>query len=77
VTDTQKLEFLLSVLQREANIKHCYDECGDYSPSYGNYDDTFEDGQKYGHVEFARSVLEQVKLYESTYNKLNEPYTAT
>lgn len=79
MTDTQKLEFLLSILKKEAKIKHCFDKYGDdYSTcDNGNYDDAFDDGEMYGRVECARGVLEQVELFESTYNKLNEPYTDT
>jgi hypothetical protein len=64
MTDTQKLEFLLSKLQETAKFKHCYDDYGDdYSPSEtGNYDDTFNVGAEYGEIEFARSLLQQLKL---------------
>jgi hypothetical protein len=64
MTDTEKLEFLLSMIQRTAQIKHCYDEYGDdYSPSEnGSYDDAFDDGDTHGHVEFARTLLQQLKL---------------
>ncbi len=62
MTDTQKLEFLLSKLQQTADRKHCED--GDYySPSdNGSYDDAFDDGTDYGEVEFARSLLQQLNL---------------
>jgi hypothetical protein len=62
MTDTEKLQFLLSKLQESADCKHCLDEYGDdYSPSEsGNYDDTFDDGRWYGEFEFARSLLQQL-----------------
>ena len=60
MTDQQKLEFLLSKLQRIADCKHCIDRCGDnYNPSEsGNYDDAFDDGSRYGEIEFARELLQ-------------------
>ena len=60
MTDTEKLEFLLSMIQQTAQIKHCYDKYGDdYSPSEnGSYDDAFEDGCAYGEITFARTMLE-------------------
>jgi hypothetical protein len=64
MTDTQKLQFLLSKLQESADCKHCYDEYGDdYCPSdSGNYDDTFDDGRWYGEITFARDLIQQLKL---------------
>jgi len=64
MTDTQKLQFLLTKLQETADNKHCYDECGDdYSPSdAGNYDDAFDVGCEYGEIIFARDLLQQLKL---------------
>jgi hypothetical protein len=62
MTDTEKLQFLISKLQKSAESKHCYDKYGDdYSPSdNGNYDDAFDDGQWYGEIDFARSLLQQL-----------------
>ncbi len=62
MTDTEKLQFLLSKLQETADRKHCED--GDYySPSdNGSYDHAFDDGADYGEVEFARSLLQQLNL---------------
>ncbi len=62
MTDTEKLQFLLSKLQETADRKHCED--GDYySPcDNGNFDDAFEDGTDYGEVEYARSLLQQLNL---------------
>jgi hypothetical protein len=76
MTDTEKLQFLLTKLQETANSKHCFDDYGDdYSPSEtGNYDEAFDVGAEYGEIEFSRSLLEQVELYESTFNKLCEPH---
>ncbi len=64
MTDTEKLQFLLTKLQETAKFKHCFDDYGDYySPSEtGNYDDAFDDGDTHGHVEFARTLLQQLKL---------------
>lgn len=63
MTDKEQLQFLLSKLQHNSSIEHCFDKCGDeYSPSYGNYDDAFDDGELYGAVEFARDLLRQLKL---------------
>lgn len=64
MTDTEKLQFLLTKLQEIADSKHCYDKYGDdYSPSEnGSYDDAFDDGTDYGVVEYARSLLRQLKL---------------
>ena len=72
MNDTQKLEFLLSLIQKEANLKHCYDKYGDdYSPCVnGNFDEAFEDGEEFGHIELARRLLKN-------YDKLNEPLTDT
>jgi hypothetical protein len=61
MTDTEKLSLLLKVLKSYAEREHCYDKCGDdYTPSYGNYDDTFDDGSDYGEILFARTLLEQI-----------------
>ena len=61
MTDEQKLELLLKVLKSYAEVKHCYDVYGDdYTPTAGNYDDSFEDGCAYGEITFARTLLEQI-----------------
>jgi hypothetical protein len=64
MTDTQKLEFLLSKLQETVDKQHCYDKYGDdYSCcGDGSYDDAFSDGEEYGRVEFARHLLHQLRL---------------
>ena len=64
MTDTQKLQFLLTKLKETAQSKHCYEEYGDdYSPSEsGSYDDAFDDGRWYGEITFARDLLQQLKL---------------
>lgn len=57
MSDTEKLQFLLSELQETASREHCED-AEYYSPSdNGNYDDTFADGTDYGEVEYARLLL--------------------
>ena len=61
MTDEQKLSFLLKVLKDYAEMEHCYNREGDdYTPSYGNYDDAFEDGSDYGEITLARTLLEQI-----------------
>ena len=61
MTDTQKLQFLLTKLQETADTKHCYEEYGDdYCPS--EYGDAFGDGCGYGEITFARDLLQQLKL---------------
>lgn len=62
MTAEEKLAFLLKVLKKYAESKHCYDECGDeYSPcTNGNYDDAFDDGSEFGEILFARTLLEQI-----------------
>ena len=63
MTDTEKLQFLLSKLQETAYKKHCFDKYGDdYSPPYDDGDDAFDDGLGYGRVEFARQLLQQLNL---------------
>ena len=64
MTDTQKLQFLLTKLQETADKKHCFDKYGDdYSPcENGSYDYAFEDGFGYGEITFARDLLQQLKL---------------
>jgi hypothetical protein len=64
MTDTEKLQFLLSKLQETAGKTHCKDgddyedyESADewYNPAdNGNFDDAFDDGSIYGGVEFAQ-----------------------
>jgi hypothetical protein len=73
MTDTEKLQFLLSKLQHNSDIKHCFDKYGDgYSPcENGNYDDAFDDGELYGAVEFARALLQQLKLQTQIAPHLN------
>jgi hypothetical protein len=57
MTDTEKLQFLLTQLQETAAREHCED-AGYYCTSdNGNYDDTFADGTDYGEVEYARLLL--------------------
>jgi hypothetical protein len=64
MTDTQKLQFLLTKLQETADCKHCYDECGDdYSPTdAGTYDDAFDAGSEYGEITFARDLIQKLNL---------------
>ena len=65
MTDTQKLQFLLTKLQETADKKHYFDKYGDdYSLIYenGSYDYAFEDGFGYGEITFARDLLQQLKL---------------
>ena len=60
-TDTEKLTLLIGFLKTFAEAKTCYDVYGDdYTPSYGNYDDAFEDGGDYGEIHLARILLQQI-----------------
>jgi hypothetical protein len=59
MTDTEKLNSLISKLREFAEAKHCYDVHGyNYTPSAGNYDTAFNDGADYGEIELARTLLE-------------------
>jgi hypothetical protein len=66
MTDTEKLQFLLSKLQETAEQKHLQDDDDFENDEYynpadnGNYDDAFYDGVKCGGIEFARSLLRQL-----------------
>jgi len=62
VTDEQKLTFLLKELKIIANEIHCYDGKGggDYYEYPLHAYDVFADGEKYGLVSFARSILESM-----------------
>ena len=61
MTDTEKLTLLTRILKEYAEAKTCYDVYGDdYTPSYSNYDDAFEDGGDYGEIHLARTLLEQI-----------------
>jgi hypothetical protein len=64
MTDTQKLQFLLTKLKETAQSKHCYEEYGDdYSPSEsGSYDDAFDAGFEYGEITFARELLQKLNF---------------
>ncbi len=64
MTDTQKLQFLLTKLKETAQSKHCYEEYGDdYSPSEsGSYDDAFDVGFEYGEITFARELLQKLNF---------------
>ena len=63
MTDTQKLQFLLTKLQETADKKHCYDADDDYSPcDNGNYDDAFDEGSEYGEITFARDLIQKLNL---------------
>jgi hypothetical protein len=59
MTTKEKLTLLINKLKEYAEVKHCYDVYGDdYTPTAGNYDDSFEDGCAYGEITFARTMLE-------------------
>ena len=62
MTDKQKLEFLLTELKQTAKQKTCYDNLGvtghyHYSD---DHDATFDDGDRYGKIMFARKLLESI-----------------
>jgi hypothetical protein len=57
MTDTEKLQFLLTQLQETAAREHCVDaEHYDASNSL-SFDNAFADGEDYGEVEYARLLL--------------------
>lgn len=66
MTDTEKLQFLLSKLQEIAERKHLQDDDDYENDEYynpadnGNFDDAFLDGVRCGSIEFARSLLQQL-----------------
>ena len=67
MTDKQKLEFLLTELKSTAKRKTCYDSLG--STGHYHYSDdhdvTFDDGDRYGKITFARELLERMgETYE-------------
>jgi hypothetical protein len=61
-TDTQKLEFLLTELKQTAKRKTCYDNLGvtGYYHYSDDHDATFDDGDRYGKIMFARKLLESI-----------------
>mgnify|MGYP001002720806 CR=1 FL=1 len=62
MTDTQKLEFLLNEIKSTAKRKTCYDGKGggDYYEYSDDHDATFDDGDRYGKITFARELLESI-----------------
>ena len=59
MTDTQKLEFLLKELKSTAKRKTCYEDRDWYEYS-DDHDATFDDGDRYGKITFARELLENM-----------------
>jgi hypothetical protein len=58
MTDTEKLQFLLTQLQGAAAREHCVDAEFYYDASDNrNCNDAFADGTNYGAVEYARLLL--------------------
>lgn len=67
MTDTRKLELLLTELKSTAKRKTCYDGKGggDYYEYSDDQDVIFDDGDRYGRITFARELLERiVESYE-------------
>ena len=62
MTDKQKLEFLLTELKSTAKRKTCYDGKGGDDLYYytDDHDATFDDGDRYGKITFARELLERM-----------------
>lgn len=61
MTDTEKLNFLLKVLKKYAEHKHCYER----DRFYDVYDErdlgeTVEQAEEYAQIHFARTLLEQI-----------------
>jgi hypothetical protein len=59
MTDKQKLEFLLTEIKSTAKQKTCY-EYGNLYEYPDDYDATFDDGDRYGKITFARKLLESI-----------------
>jgi hypothetical protein len=59
MTDTQKLELLLTELKVTAKQKTCY-EHGNLYEYPDDYDATFDDGDRYGKIMFSRDLLERM-----------------
>ena len=62
MTDTRKLELLLTELKSTAKRKTCYDGKGggDYYEYSEDLDVIFDDGERYGKITFARELLESI-----------------
>jgi hypothetical protein len=62
MTDTRKLELLLTELKSTAKRKTCYDGKGggDYYEYSEDLDVIFDDGDRYGKITFARELLESI-----------------
>ena len=62
MTDTRKLELLLTELKSTAKRKTCYDGKGggDYYEYSEDLDIIFDDGDRYGKITFARELLESI-----------------
>jgi hypothetical protein len=61
-TDTQKLELLLNEIKSTAKRKTCYDSLGATGHYHysDDHDATFDDGDRYGKITFARELLESI-----------------
>ena len=59
MTDKQKLEHILTELKKTAKRKTCY-ECVDFYEYPDDYDQTFDDGDRYGKIIFVRELLESI-----------------
>jgi hypothetical protein len=62
MTDTRKLELLLTEIKSTAKRKTCYDGRGggDYYEYSEDLDIIFDDGDRYGRITFARQLLESI-----------------
>jgi hypothetical protein len=62
ITDTRKLELLLTEIKSTAKRKTCYDGKGggDYYEYSEDQDIIFDDGDRYGRITFARELLESI-----------------
>ncbi len=62
MTDTQKLELLLNEIKSTAKRKTCYDSLGATGHYHysDDHDATFDDGDRYGKIMFARELLERI-----------------
>jgi hypothetical protein len=74
MNDTEKLLFLIRVLKRYAEHKHCYER----DKFYDVYDErelgeTVEHAEEYAEIHFARTLLEQIgETFEYPCEKEND-----
>jgi len=61
MTETEQLEFIITILKTYAEKKHCYEKYGDfYDATNQPHSRVFDDGIEYGEIYLARTLLEQI-----------------